>query len=216
MRGVFITLEGIDGAGKSTQAQLLREKLVARGWPALLTREPGGTPAGEAIRRVLLDPGQALCAAAEVLLLAASRAQLVQEVIRPALRQGQVVVCERFVDSSLAYQGFGLGVPLQQVEAVNQVATGGLEPDLTLYLDLPVEQARRRQARSLDRIEGRQNGYHQRVRQGFLRLAEQYPQRIRVLDGAAPAADVAQSVWAAVEPLLQRWRENLAQGGGQA
>lgn len=180
-RGVFITLEGIDGVGKSTQALLLEKYLGQVGWDPLLLREPGGTRIGEAIREIILKPDYGeLAPPAELLLYEAARAQLVTEKIRPALEKGRAVVCERYTDSTLAYQGFGLGQEKEAILRLNELATGGLKPDLTILLDLEPEEALHRSGRE-DRIENRDLAYYRRVREGFLWLAEEEPERIKVV-----------------------------------
>lgn len=224
---MFITLEGPDGAGKTTQAALLVEYLVAAGRDVVPVREPGGTAIGEQIRALLIDPRHAeLTPRTEMLLFAASRAQLVAEVIAPALARGRVVVCERYVDASLAYQGVARGLGVDVVRAVNDAATGGLRPDLTLLLDLDPETGLRRAraatartrpegARAAgweggDRLERETLAFHARVREGFLTLARIDPQRIRVLDARRPVADVQREIAAAVDGVL---RERARAGG---
>jgi dTMP kinase len=203
--GVLITLEGGEGSGKTTQCALLAEALRRRGRSVAVTREPGGTPAGERLRALLLDPSvEPWEPVAEVLLFAASRAETVAKVIRPALQTGTVVLCDRFADSSLAYQGYGLGVDLGFIRMVNDAVTGGLVPDLTLLLDLPPEegQARKRGRGAADRIEARGPAYHHAVRSGYLRLAAEEPGRFRVVDAARSVSEVHEEVLAAVEDLL--------------
>ncbi len=200
-RGVFISIEGGEKAGKTTQAGLLAGYLRSRGFDVVLTREPGGTPAGEAIRHILLHKQDAgLNAVSEVLLFAASRGQLVEEVVRPALRDGRVVVADRYVDSSLAYQAYGLGLPLQNVLAVNEWATGSLWPDLTVLLDLPnlaVTQTRPRSGPA-DRIERRSRQFHERLLEGYRTLAATYKDRYVVVDASGPVDEVSRAVQAAV------------------
>lgn len=200
-RGFFVTFEGIDGSGKSTQARKLVAGLRACGRTALHTREPGGTPLGERLRQIVLDPARpAPTPLAEALLMAADRAQHVAEVIRPALVGGRTVVCERYVDSSLAYQGYGGGVDLAVIHRINEAATGGLGPDLTLLLDMPAA-SRWQPATRPDRIEARGQPFLERVREGFLALAAAAPQRVVVVaaGGRSPAeiaAEIAALVWA--------------------
>ncbi|MDD4587609.1 MAG: dTMP kinase [Heliobacteriaceae bacterium] len=184
LAGLFITLEGADGAGKTTQAALLGRAFTQGGHRVLMTREPGGTPVSEAARRVLLAPSlTGMTPWAEVFLYAAARAQLVGEVIRPALAAGQVVICDRYTDSTLAYQGFGRGLDLEDLRQVNFLATGGLTPHLTLVLNLGVEAgfARVSRRRDTDRLEREEQTFHQRVYQGFLTLATAEPERIQVV-----------------------------------
>jgi dTMP kinase len=201
--GRLVAFEGVEGAGKSTQLDLLRCELERRGREVVVTREPGGTPAGERVREVLLDPGVELRPRAEALLFAAARAQLVEQVIRPALERGAVVLCDRYLDSSLAYQGSGRGLGRAPVEEVNRFATGGLLPDLVVLLDLdPADGlARRRGAR--DRIEVEDLAFHRRVRDAFRELAAGDPGRFAVVDAAGPVDRVAAEVLAAVENRLE-------------
>lgn len=204
-RGLLITLEGGDGAGKTTQANLLYGYLAEQGLSCLLTREPGGTPIGERIRELLLDLRYTeMVAECESLLYAAARAQHVRQVILPALDEGRVVLCDRFVDSSLAYQGYGAGVNLGFLREVNRLATAGIVPHLTIVLDLdPV--AGRQRGRIKDRIEHRDLVFHRRVRNGFLALAREEPQRMVVIPAEPPPEEVHRQVLAAVERLLERW-----------
>ena len=191
--GLFITLEGIDGVGKSTQAQLLVEYFTEKGCNVVHTFEPGGTKLGQSIRRMLLDPeNQQLAPVTEILLYAADRAQHVAEVIQPALAQGKVVVCERYIDSSVAYQGYGLGLSVDMIAAVNKLATDGLEPNLTICLDAEPETALARVGG--DRIEKRALSYYERVRAGFLSIAAQNPQRVIVVSAEGLETEVAQRV----------------------
>jgi dTMP kinase len=206
-RGAFITLEGPEGAGKTTQASLLAASLAADGIEVVQTREPGGTPAGERIRALLLDPDVGdLMPETETLLFCAARVELVAQVIRPALERGAVVVCDRFSDATLAYQGAGRGVPMERLRGILQIATGGLAPDLTLLLDLPVASGlgRRRQDSSVawNRLDGASQAFHERVREGYRRLAAAEPERWRVIDASAAPDAVAAAVREAVGPLM--------------
>lgn len=199
----FLTLEGPDGSGKSTQARLLADHLREKGHNVLLTREPGGTPIGDQIRRVLMDLGnKGMTPAAEFLLFSASRAQIVRQVIRPHLDAGGTVVCDRFADSSLAYQGYGHRLPLPAVRAVNSLATGDLIPDLTFLLDIPVEVGlqRRREQGAWNRLDDYDLEFHRRVRQGYLELAGAEPARWVVVD----ASEGEGEVWRQVEGGLER------------
>jgi dTMP kinase len=193
-RGLFIAFEGGEASGKSTQASRLASRL-----DAVLTREPGGTPTGEQIRALLLDPGNVVDARAEALLMAAARAQHVHEVIEPALAAGRHVVTDRFTASSLAYQGFGRGLPLADVAALSAFATGGLEPDLYVLLDLAPEVAAARRAREHDRMEAAGEAFHQKVRDGFLALADE---RWLVVDGALPPDEVEAMVASRVAGII--------------
>ncbi|MGH2557814.1 MAG: dTMP kinase [Thermomicrobiales bacterium] len=200
--GPFLTFEGPEGAGKSTQARLLAEVLRGEGHEVIVTREPGGTPIGEQIRRILLDEGNyAMLAETEALLLTAARAQHVGELIRPALAAGTVVICDRFVDSTLAYQGGGRGLPALQLEAMQEMATGELRPDVRLLLDLPVEIGLRRRmktAANVNRIDLAEVEFHERVRSRFLELAAANPAGWALIDATAEPHDVARQVVAAV------------------
>lgn len=192
---LFITFEGIDGSGKSTQVELLRQSLLRQGKRVVVTREPGGTRLGEKIRNMLLHEEQPVTAWAELLLYAASRAQLTEQVIRPAIQQGAIVLCDRFTDSSLAYQGFGLDMPVDAIKQINHWATGGLQPNLTLLLDLTPEQALRRNPdKKRDRIEQRMIEFHRRVREGYLSLAAEYTGRIVVVNADRPREDIARDI----------------------
>jgi dTMP kinase len=186
VKGLFVTLEGPEGAGKTTQIQKIRTVLMEMGISCCLVREPGGTDIGDRIREILLSPECAdMRQRTEILLYAASRAQLVEEVIRPALNRGEVVLCDRFVDSSLAYQGYGAQWNLEEVLAVNRIATGGLMPDRTFLLDIPVEAGQERlriRGKKKDRMEMKEKMFHERVREGYLALARSEPDRIRVID----------------------------------
>ena len=213
MAGFFVALEGPEGAGKSTQARLLDARLREAGWPVLLTREPGGTPIGEQIRRVLLDHGNcAMLAETEALLYSAARAQHVGEVLRPALAEGAVVVCDRFVDSTLAYQGGGRGLSLDQLRLVQQVATGGLTPDLRVLLDLPTADGLARRFAAGDgvnRLDAADLAFHERVRAAYLDLATADPDGWAVVDAAHPVEEVARRVAEAVLARLEAWRSRV-------
>jgi dTMP kinase len=205
---VFITLEGGEGVGKTTQQALLALQLRQAGYPCLCTREPGGTALGRALREILLH-GDPLTPLAELFLYAADRAEHVQKCILPALAAGQVVVCDRFTDSTLAYQGYGRGLDLQQVRQLNHLATGGLQPHLTLWLDLPPEvglarKASGRLARTglADRLEQERLEFHRRVHQGFQALAAAEPQRIVRIDAGGSPLEVAARIWSVVKPRL--------------
>jgi dTMP kinase len=211
MRGTFITFEGPEGSGKTTQITRLCARLEEQGHRVLRVREPGGTPTGEAIRAILQHDaaGEPICRETEALLFAASRAQLVQRMILPALERGDCVICDRFADSTTAYQGFGRGFPIDDMLAINQFAINGAIPDLTLLLDIdPVSAALRLQERNQaagrgpDRIEREDRAFHERVRQGYLVLAEREPERFAVLDGAQDADALFAEVWVQVKRVL--------------
>jgi dTMP kinase len=202
----FITIEGPDGSGKSTQAQLLADHLKDKGHDVLFTREPGGTQIGDQIRRVIMSlDNKRMIPQAEFLLFSASRAQLVREVIQPKLAAGGVVVCDRFYDSSLAYQGYGHQLDLDQLRSVTQFVTGGLVPDLTLLLDLPSEVglSRRKEAGLWNRLDDYDLAFHERVRSGYLRLAQADPQRWVVIDATRSKAEIQSHMQEAVHSRLE-------------
>lgn len=205
IRGKFISLEGGEGAGKSTLLSGLREHIAAQHVALVQTREPGGTPLGEAVRAIVLDPAQkGMAAETELLLMFASRAQLVREVIEPALAAGQWVLCDRFTDASYAYQGGGRGQPHERIAELEQWATEGLKPDLTLLLDLPVSTGRARAAGrgESDRIEVEADAFFERVRSVYRARAAAEPQRFRVIDASQPVPVVLQSAIAALAPFI--------------
>lgn len=200
--GLFIALEGIDGCGKSTQVNLLAEALRERGVDILVTREPGCTPVGNAIRSILLDPAFQINPEAEFLLYSAARAQHVQQVIRPALEAGQVVLSDRFSGASFAYQGAGRGLPLEELQEITGWATRGLQPNVTLVVDAPVEVALTRvgERGQLDRLEMAGEEFFVRARRGFLELARVHSWP--VVDGVGSVGEVHERVWQTLAPFL--------------
>ena len=204
-RGVFITLEGGDGSGKTTQAELLREWLTGEGRTVVRTREPGGTEVGVEIREIVLHHRGDIAPRAEALLYAADRAHHVATVVRPALERGDVVIQDRYIDSSVAYQGAGRVLDAEAVRGLSEWATDGLVPDLTILLDLDAEAARGRldEARTrFDRLEAEASEFHDRVRAAYLALAESEPGRFLVVDAARPVEEIAEVVRARVAQLL--------------
>lgn len=208
--GRFITFEGGEGCGKSTQIRLLADRLRAAGKEVLLTREPGGTALAERIRSLVReesdDPPNSR---AETLLFIASRAQVVENVIRPALASGTWVLCDRFADSTFAYQGYGRGLDLDELKRINSFATGGLEPDMTILLNVsPEVSAKRMRAREAatntdaDRMEKAGDGFHARLRQGFLELAAAEPERFAVIQADGSVEEVEEAVWNSIQPML--------------
>ncbi len=210
--GKFITLEGPEGSGKSTQAKIIIRHLAEHGIEAMYTREPGGTALGEEIRNILQhnQAGEAPCERAELLLFEASRNQLVEKVIRPALEKGTWVICDRFMDSTTAYQGYGRGLPVDEVKAIHHFTVNNVEPDLTLLLDLEVETGFERIAQrflklgeSADRFELEERSFHERVRQGYLKLAEEEPDRFKTVDASREPEAVSINIWKIIEKMMK-------------
>jgi len=212
MRKMFITLEGPEGSGKTTQARLLAEWLREQGDEVVLTREPGGTDIGDQIRAVLHDPrNTAMDARAEILLYSASRAQHVAQLIRPALAAGKIVISDRYADSTLAYQGYGRGLDLETLRTITRFATGGLTPDLTLYLDIaPQEglQRRRLGGEEWNRLDAETLEFHQQVRAGYLELVSLEPERWEVVNAARSVEEVQTEIKALVQARLDRTKRD--------
>ena len=202
---LFITLEGGEGAGKTSVAQALAERARARGAEVVLTREPGATPLGAAIREALFRADEPISGWTEAFLFLADRADHVQHVIRPALARGAVVICDRFADSTIAYQGHGRSLDIDLLQQLNREATGGITPNLTLLLELPLAQGlARSRAETFDRIGRETVDFHTRVAAGFSRLALTEPERIKPVDAEQPLDAVIDDAWALVEPRLAR------------
>lgn len=180
-KGKFITFEGSEGCGKSTQSRLLYEHLKDRGRKVIYLREPGGVKVSEKIRELLLDPKNHMSAECETLLYMSARAEVVNEIVRPALKAGKIIICDRFLDSTIAYQGYGLGIDIKAIKFIGNFATCGIKPDLTIFLDLAVKKGLKHRELSKDRIEQRPVSYHERVRRGYLSLAKQEPERIKII-----------------------------------
>lgn len=201
---MFISFEGIEGSGKSTLMAVVERTLRAEGHDVLLAREPGGTPLGDAVRQIFLQPGLSVNPLAEMLLINASRSQLVLDVIRPALERGAVVLCDRYVHSTLAYQGYGRGLSLELVRMVCDAATRGLMPELTLLVDISPETSRHRvssRGNGHDRLEREADEFHRRVREGYLDIAKHDP-RVVLLDGERAPEEVADAAMAALSAVM--------------
>jgi dTMP kinase len=202
---MVITFEGLDYSGKSTQVKLLSDRLTVKNYRVLVLREPGGTEIGEKIRKMLLDKANTgMTEASELFLFSASRSQLIQEVVRPALEGGMVVICDRYFDSTTAYQGYGREIARIVIDAINQYATGGLMPDLTFFLDIPIREIEKRMnaaKTNKDRMESNGIEFYERVRNGYLQIAQQ-ESRYRVIDGLQAIDDLHELIWQHVEESL--------------
>jgi dTMP kinase len=204
-RGLFITLEGGEGAGKSTSMDFLRNLLERHGHEAIVTREPGGTPLGESIRKLLLHGGDTISTDGELLLMFAARAEHLAQVIRPALARGKCILCDRFTDATYAYQGAGRGIPEARIRVLEDWAQHGLRPDLTLLLDIPVEQGliRAGSRGAPDRFEREKRDFFERVRAGYLAMAAREPGRIHIIDASRDIPTVQEQLRNALAPLLR-------------
>lgn len=229
--GLFITFEGTECSGKSTQIKILSERLVSAGFNVVCVREPGGTPIGEEIRHILKHSinGSEMTPETELLLMNASRAQIVRQVIRPALAAGKIVLSDRFYDSTTAYQGFGRGLNLEDVFRIIDFAVGETKPDLTILLDLPLQESlRRRQQRDIqshssalekcgenqkhtlpDRFEDSDIEFFKRVHEGFKYIARKEPQRVKIVDATREIGIIAEEIWGLVSPFLEKFKGNL-------
>jgi dTMP kinase len=204
-KGLFITVEGTDGSGKTTQIKLMEEYLKSKGYEVVLTREPGGTNIGEKIRSLILDPENTeMGEISEMLLYAAARAQIVSELIKPSLESGKVVICDRFVDSSYVYQGFGRGIDFKIIEDVNRAALDGVTPNITFFMDIRPEIALNRRIASTgaDRIEKEKMEFHVRVYSGYKKIAALYPDRIKPIDGNRGVEEIAAEIKGWLNKLL--------------
>jgi dTMP kinase len=207
LAGVFITFEGIDGSGKSTQLRMLASELRLRGREVVSTREPGGTPLGGLLRNVILDSEEQVDPLAELLIFAADRAQHVRALVRPALDSGRVVLSDRYADATVAYQGAGRGFPDELIAEVVALATGGLMPDLTLIFDLTVAESQRRQRQhdrtKQDRLDSEDAAFHTRVRDAYLKIAASDPERVRVVDASGSVQETQAQVMRLVMPFIE-------------
>jgi len=199
---LFITFEGGEGCGKSTQANALYRMLRRKNLPAVLIHEPGGTTLGEQIRKMLKRKTENIHPQTELLLFAASRAQLVADVIQPALKKGEIVICDRFSHSTTAYQGYGRGLDLATVQMVNNLATQNVKPNIVIFLDLSPEEGLARRGKLLDRFELQELSFHRRVRQGYLKMAAEEPDRWLVVDATLPKKKISEIIWEKVNHLL--------------
>jgi dTMP kinase len=201
--GLFITFEGGEGCGKSNHSRLLLKKLEQQNIPVVLTHEPGGTALGDELRKTLKKKrGSSVSSQAELFIVAASRAELVAEVIRPSLEQGKVVICDRFTHSTVVYQGYGRGLDFTAIQMVNNMATRHLNPDLIVLLDIPPEQGLARKQSLKDRFELEDLSFHRRVRDGYLKMAAAEPDRWLIIDASLPRSKVAGIIWDRVSQLL--------------
>lgn len=207
-RGVFITFEGPEGCGKSTQSKLLYEYLKARSYDCVYTREPGGTALGERVRSILLDSdGINITDLTELLLFEANRSQIVAELIRPAVKDKKIVICDRFSDATMSYQGYGGKIPLNIIKSVDDIATGSLAPDLTILLDIDtVTGLKRASSEGMDRMESKDILYHRRVRRGYLELAKKYPKRIKVIKVKGTIEEVRRMVRREVDIVIRKYK----------
>lgn len=212
MSGLFITLEGMDGVGKSTQIKLLTEYFDNLGFEVVATRDPGGTNISEKIREILLDSNnKSMSFMTETLLYSASRTQLVKQTIRPALKRGAVVICDRFIDSSLAYQGVARKIGLENVEQINKLALEGLTPDITFFLSLPPEVAlkRKQEQKELDRMEKQKFYFHKKVYDGYIEIIKRYPDRIQSIDASLQINEVHQEILKKLNKIFDEYGFNF-------
>lgn len=206
-RAPFISLDGLDGSGKSTQCGLLAAWLRGLGFEVTECADPGGTPVGDAVRDILLDRHLPMTVACEAFLFMASRAQLTADVIGPALAAGRAVVCDRYLLANVVYQGYGGGLDPEGLWQIGRLATGGIEPDLILVLDVPVSLARLRRAVPADRLESRPADFHERVRAGFVAECRHHPESMRLLDASPPSEVVQAAIRREMESVIARWRQ---------
>jgi dTMP kinase len=207
IKGFFISLEGIEGTGKTTQAMMLSELLVKHGFSVFVTHEPGGTFIGQLIREILLQPEHDnISYITELLLYNADRAQHLAEKILPALEEGKVVITDRFSDSTIAYQGYGRGIDMSLLSSIDSISTGGKKPDITLLFDLDIQigLGRNRGINKVDRLELENIYFHERVRAGFIEIAKKEPSRVRMIDASLPIADVHETAWKIVNEAMQK------------
>ena len=193
-KGLFITFEGADGCGKTTQLQLLKTYLENKGYEIIVTREPGGKGLGEKFREILLNYDGVVSDRCESFLFLADRAQNIDTIVKPAVSSGKIVLCDRHIDSSVAYQGYGRGLNIEEIKKLNSIATGGMLPDLTLVFDIDIETSMQRVGKEKDRMESSGNEFFNRVRNGYLELAKQEPERIKVVDSRGSIEEIHEKV----------------------
>lgn len=202
-KGLFITFEGADGCGKTTQLNLLKDYLTAKGYAVILTREPGGKGLGEKIREILLNYDGKVADRCESFLFLADRAQNIETIVKPAIESGKIVLCDRHTDSSVAYQGYGRGLDIEQIKMLNNLATGGKQPDLTLVFDVDIETSMQRVGNEKDRMESSGKEFFNRVRNGYLEMAKQEPERLKIVDSTKAIDEVHKRVIEIILPYLK-------------
>lgn len=193
-KGLFVTFEGADGCGKTTQMKLLKEYLLCKGIDVVLTREPGGRGLGEKVREILLNYDGAVSDRCESFLFLADRAQNIDIIVNPAVESGKIVLCDRHIDSTVAYQGYGRGLDLERIKMLNSIATNNIKPDLTFVFDIDVETSMQRVGKEKDRLESEGKEFHNRVRNGYLEIAKQEPERIKVIDASMSIEEIHEEV----------------------
>ena len=201
-KGFFITFEGADGCGKTTQLKLLSQYLSSKGFDVLLTREPGAKGLGEKLRQILLNYDGEVSDRCESFLFLADRAQHIDKIIKPALDEGKIILCDRHTDSTVAYQGYGRGLNIEQINYLNNLATNGIKPNLTIVFDVDIETSMQRVGDEKDRMENSGSEFFNKVRQGYLEIAKQDPQRVKVVNSKAPIEEIHTQVTALIENLL--------------
>lgn len=201
-KGLFITFEGIDGCGKTTQIELLKENLEEKGYTVLLTREPGAKGLGEKLREILLNYDGEVSSNCESFLFLADRAQHIDTIIKPAIDKGVIVLCDRHKDSTVAYQGYGRQLDLEQIYQLNKIATNGITPDITFILDIDIDTSLQRIGKGRDRMENSGREFFERVREGYIEISKQEPQRVKLLQGNSPIKDIQRKISDYVQDLL--------------
>lgn len=209
MKGLFITFEGLDGCGKSTQLNLLAEHLKSKGLEVLITREPGSIGLGEKLREILLNYDGEVSSNCEAFLFLADRAQHIDTLVKPAIDSGKIVLCDRHTDSTIAYQGYGRGVDLAQIKMLNNIATSGLVPDLTFVFDIDVETSQSRVGKNKDRMESAGVEFHNKVREGFLKIAENELKRVKVINSKDSIEHIFEQVKKIMDDYEKIWRKNI-------